>query len=162
MKISHRYFSRFRNSPVSVKEGNDRTNRTFAKRKKGWGSPTAAAAVVRIPGRVVLDMLPMMRKLYRNGPSGYKLGTIAKEILQGEGNLKDNVDYWDIDRLQRNGPGITDGRGKLAKYCIQDAWLALQLMNLCWPVFGETRSLLDVYCLMVADRGGGSPCYFYQ
>ena len=73
---------------------------------------------VRCAGRVMADMLPIWRKEHKE--RSFKLDAVAKEHL---GASKAPMAYSDIPVMQQSEAG----RGKLATYCLKDAWLVWKL-----------------------------------
>ena len=69
-------------------------------------------------GRVVVDLLDVWRKEHTE--RSYKLVEIAKKYLDA---TKAPVEYNEIRQLQLT----TQGRSKMATYCVKDAWLVWKL-----------------------------------
>lgn len=73
---------------------------------------------VRCAGRVMADMLPIWRKEHKE--RSFKLDAVAQAHL---GASKAPMAYTDIPVMQKT----EEGRGKLATYCVKDAWLVWRL-----------------------------------
>jgi DNA polymerase delta subunit 1 len=86
---------------------------------------------ISMSGRVVMDMFPIIQNDYKL--SSYTLGNVATTYL---GEPKDDVKYKEIPGLQN---GSDQDRARLARYCLKDAKLPLQLMNklTCLPNYVE-------------------------
>jgi DNA polymerase delta subunit 1 len=77
---------------------------------------------VAIPGRVEFDLYITMRKKYKF--QSYKLDSVSKHFFGGE---KDDVTYADIlEAFRGKDP---HKKGVIAKYCYQDSWLVIRLME---------------------------------
>ena len=76
---------------------------------------------IRIPGRLVLDMLTYYMK--NENRRSYTLNSVASDVLK---EYKDDIHYTEIPVLHQGTPMT---RRKLAKYCLQDALLPGRLLN---------------------------------
>lgn len=85
------------------------------------GNFMRAVSKVRISGIVSIDMYIVCRD--KLSLSDYKLNTVAQVCLNSK---KDDVSYKEITPLFRSGPL---GRGKVGKYCVQDAVIVLDLLR---------------------------------
>lgn len=86
--------------------------------------------ILNVQGRIVMDMYPLMRRhTTGNGNGGLKLKTVAQKYLSA-GEEKDDVKYTEINALQ---DGTSTTRKRLAKYCVQDAYLPVKLMLIQMP-----------------------------
>jgi len=79
--------------------------------------------VIEIAGRVVFDMLQIIRNDTSIRLRSYKLNSVAGELI---GEQKEDLPYQLIEGLHRGSPG---DRARIAKYCAQDARLPLKLMD---------------------------------
>ena len=79
--------------------------------------------VIDIAGRVVFDMLQIIRNDTSIRLRSYKLNSVAGELI---GEQKEDLPYQLIEGLHR---GSADDRARIAKYCAQDARLPLKLMD---------------------------------
>ena len=79
------------------------------------------ARSVRIKGRLVLDLFPVIKSSFKL--SSYSLNAVATHFLKEQ---KDDVQYQIMMELFNGSP---EDRKRLAKYCLQDADLAYRLMD---------------------------------
>ena len=79
--------------------------------------------VIDMPGRIVFDMLQIIRNDTSIRLRSYKLNSVASELI---GEQKEDLPYQLIEGLHRGGP---EDRARIAKYCAQDARLPLRLMD---------------------------------
>ena len=108
-----------------------------------------ADIVPYIRGRVVFDMLPVMRQMFPEEAS-FKLAYISRRFL---GCCKGDVHYSEIFELQMMN---ATSRKRLADYCLQDSWLVAELL-LRKPMGDESSkaSFIQHYCEKA--RSSGSP-----
>ncbi|ODM86655.1 DNA polymerase delta catalytic subunit, partial [Orchesella cincta] len=87
--------------------------------------------IVNIQGRIVMDMFPLyvIHDVTRTGVKPLALKSVAKRHLKA-GEEKDDVKWTEINTLQ-NGDSKT--RKRLAKYCVQDSFLPIKLMQVQMP-----------------------------
>jgi DNA polymerase delta subunit 1 len=105
-----------------------------------------------IAGRIIFDMLPVIRILFPHLQS-FKLGDVSKQLLDNED--KDDVHFTDIFKLQNMSPR---SRSKLARYCLQDALLAMKLIFKNPSNDGnEDYSQNIISCFCEKSRCSGSP-----
>ena len=79
---------------------------------------------IAISGRVVFDMLPVIKKDVSIKLRSYSLNSVSAEFLDGE--QKDDVPYTIIPDLQN---GSSETRKRLARYCVKDAVLPIKLIE---------------------------------
>ena len=137
-----RYLGKLVKSPATY-----RSVRSFGSNK--YIDPYADIIVPYIRGRVVFDMLPVMRQMFPEEAS-FKLAYISGRFL---GCNKGDVHYSEIYELQTMD---AESRQKLASYCLQDSWLVAELL-LRKPVGdeGSKASVIQHYCEKA--KSSGSP-----
>ena len=98
---------------------------------------------VKIPGRIPYDLLVWMKK--NRSLREYNLNFVSKTFGEGE---KDDVSYNEIGTLFES----FDGRVKLAKYCLQDTVLVINLIkNKKLDCLGKDFALSCICGVFVAD-----------
>jgi DNA polymerase elongation subunit (family B) len=109
---------------------------------------------VPIPGRVEFDLYMSMRRTYKL--RSYKLNAVCDHFF---GGAKDDVTYADI----KEAYDTQDAHklGVVAKYCYQDAWLVLRLLEKTKEVFNTMAmaSLCVVPLTYIIDRGQQIKCF---
>ena len=106
-----------------------------------------------IPGRVEFDALMTVRRNHKLG--SYKLDSVCKHFFGGE---KDDVSYeFILEACESKDP---DALGKIAKYCLQDAWLTLKLVSYLKDVYNglEMSKLCVVPLSYIESRGQQIKC----
>jgi DNA polymerase delta subunit 1 len=106
--------------------------------------------IVKIQGRVCLDLLPVIRKNYKLG--SYTLNNVSKHFLE---DTKDEMPYTDITPFWR---GTNEQRFRLAKYCAQDALLPARLWDhlLVLGSEGELAKAVGITLKDVLSLGSGT------
>ncbi|KAI8142583.1 ribonuclease H-like domain-containing protein [Fennellomyces sp. T-0311] len=89
------------------------------KRQKVKVTDTEPYRVLFVSGRTLVDLYNVIRKAHKL-PS-YKLNAVSLHFL---GKQKEDVDYQEIPYLQRTS---SKTRQRLAKYCLKDSMLVLEL-----------------------------------
>ena len=108
------FLGRSRRDKCTIKE------KTFS--SKAFGSRKSKH--IQMHGRIQLDVLPILRREYKL--RSYTLNFVSQHFLK---NRKEDVHHSAITGLQE-GPDATDEtRARLARYCVKDAELPLQLIE---------------------------------
>jgi len=109
---------------------------------------------VNIPGRVEIDLLMVLRRTYKL--KSYKLNSVSEHFFGGS---KDDVTYTDI--LEAYNTKDPHKLGVIAKYCFQDSWLCIRLLDKIKEVYNsiEMAKLCCVPFLWIMSRGQQIKCY---
>ena len=75
----------------------------------------------QLPGRIMMDVCEMLRSGTSTKLASYSLKNVCSVYLND--NNKDDIRYRDIPELTKS----TDGRSRIAKYCLQDSVLVYEL-----------------------------------
>ena len=115
-----------RMNKVQVKPCFSRSKRDLVtyKRERRESAQIGARMITtfHIPGRIMMDVCEILRTGSTTKLASYSLKNVCSEYL-GDGFAKDDVRYRDIPDLMKT----TDGRSKIAKYCLQDSVLVYEL-----------------------------------
>ena len=105
---------------------------------------------VIVPGRIEFDGLMVLRRNYKL--ASYKLKAVADHFFPGEIG-KDDVTYAEI--VQACMGKDPHKLGVVAKYCFQDSWLVLRLVDKIKEVYNATEmaKLCKVPLTFILDRG---------
>jgi DNA polymerase elongation subunit (family B) len=95
-----------------------------------------------IPGRVVIDLFLFSKATYPTLPN-HKLNTCGETFI---GASKDDVVWGTIVKSFADEAAI-DLRGTVAKYCLQDGFLCIQLMDHWSAHISILEVNIDVYCI---------------
>ena len=108
---------------------------------------------VTIPGRVEIDLLMVLRRTYKL--KSYKLNSVSEHFFGGH---KDDVTYTDI--LEAYNTKDPHKLGVIAKYCFQDSWLCIRLLDKIKEVYNsiEMAKLCSVPFLWIMSRGQQIKC----
>lgn len=111
-------------------------------------------AYMTIPGRVEYDGLQLLRKNYNL--SSYKLDSVSEHFFGGS---KDNITYADI--LEACHGKDPTKLGVIAKYCLQDSWLVLRLIDKIAEVSNtfQMANLCTVPLKFILERGQQIKCF---
>ena len=106
-----------------------------------------------IPGRVEIDLLMVLRRTYKL--KSYKLNFVSEHFFGGH---KDDVTYTDI--LEAYNTKDPHKLGVIAKYCFQDSWLCIRLLDKIKEVYNsiEMAKLCSVPFLWIMSRGQQIKC----
>lgn len=107
-----------------------------------------------IPGRVEVDMLMVLRRTSKL--HSYKLNSVCNVFFGGE---KDDVTYSDIlDACRTKDPNKL---GTVAKYCYQDSYLVLRLIDKVKEIYNcvQMASLCSVPLTYILGRGQQIKCF---
>jgi len=107
-----------------------------------------------IPGRVKFDALMVLRRTQKL--SSYKLNSVCEHFFGGN---KDDVSYMDIlEAAESRDPAKL---GNIAKYCFQDSWLVVVLLEKIKEIYnGMQMSKLCVVPLSyIENRGQQIKCF---
>ncbi|KAI5181380.1 DNA polymerase delta subunit 1 [Nematocida sp. AWRm80] len=121
-----RYFSRTKEE-VSIRSQVSMTNSFGTKETK----------VVSVPGRLVFDMLDIVRKEFNL--HSYSLNTVSSIFLNEQ---KEDVHYTEISALYNGNP---ETRKRLGVYCMKDSYLPLKILF--------TKNLFVNYCELARVTG---------
>lgn len=135
------FFSRFPTQPVYFKESMVKTNQAGARE----------VTIIDCPGRVFMDLYPLVRKTYTRLDS-YKLGDVSKELDLGS---KEDMEYDGDDGIHAHFWGGVEKRAKLISYGIQDTELVMKMiveMDLVRKLSAKCR-ILRVRARDALDRG---------
>ena len=102
-----------------------------------WVKSFMGKNTVSITGRVVLDMLPILRSMDKYRLKSYRLENVAKEVLKEE---KYNVRPGEMKELWE-GPGLP----RFISYSRHDAWLVMKLI--------KDLKILDRYIALAKASG---------
>ena len=133
------YFSRLPYEPIVFRESVVTSKQTGTKTK----------VVFNCPGRIFLDLAPMVERSYRF--DSYKLKDVAKELDMNV--MKDDMDYENIHGCFF---GDSQTRAKLLAYCKQDVVVTVDLGEAKLDVVRRliaTSRLYGVNAQQVPDRG---------
>jgi len=109
---------------------------------------------VVIPGRVEYDGLMILRRGYKL--NSYKLNAVCEHFF---GGTKDDITYSDIvEACTTKDPHKL---GVIAKYCYQDSWLVLKLVDKIKEIYNsmEMSKLCTVPVEYILNRGQQIKCY---
>ena len=111
-------------------------------------------AKVNIPGRVEIDLLMVLRRTYKL--KSYKLNSVSEHFFGGN---KDDVTYTDI--LEAYNTKDPHKLGVIAKYCFQDSWLCIRLLDKIKEVYNsiEMAKLCCVPFMWIMSRGQQIKCF---
>ena len=111
-------------------------------------------AKVNIPGRVEIDLLMVLRRTYKL--KSYKLNSVSEHFFGGS---KDDVTYTDI--LEAYNTKDPHKLGVIAKYCFQDSWLCIRLLDKIKEVYNsiEMAKLCSVPFHWIMSRGQQIKCF---
>ncbi len=106
-----------------------------------------------IPGRLEFDALMTLRRNHKL--SSYKLNAVCDKFF---GGTKDDVSYQDI--LEACTTKDPQKLGVIAKYCFQDSWLVLRLVDKLKDVYNgmEMSKLCRVPLRFIESRGQQVKC----
>ncbi|CAM9677998.1 unnamed protein product [Sphacelaria rigidula] len=106
-----------------------------------------------IPGRLEFDALMTLRRNHKL--SSYKLNAVCEKFF---GGTKDDVSYQDI--LEACTTKDPHKLGVIAKYCYQDSWLVLRLVDKLKDVYNgmEMSKLCKVPLNFIESRGQEVKC----
>ena len=109
---------------------------------------------VMIPGRIEFDGLMVLRRTHKL--SSYKLNSVCEKFFGGN---KDDITYADILEACRGKD--PHKLGVIAKYCFQDSWLVLRLIDKVKEIYNsiEMSKLCMVPLTYILGRGQQIKCY---
>lgn len=111
-------------------------------------------AYMEIPGRVEYDGLQLLRRGYKL--SSYKLNSVSEHFFGGN---KDDVTYSDI--LEACTTKDPHKLGVIAKYCFQDSWLVVKLVDKVMEISNsfQMARLCTVPVKFILERGQQIKCF---
>ena len=111
-------------------------------------------AYMEIPGRVEYDGLQLLRRGYKL--KSYKLNSASEHFFGGN---KDDVTYADI--LEACHGKDPNKLGVIAKYCFQDSWLVVKLIDKIMEISNsfQMSKLCTVPVKFILERGQQIKCF---
>ncbi|KAI5184139.1 DNA polymerase delta subunit 1 [Nematocida sp. AWRm78] len=123
----------FKQDSNNSNKNGDAKNGTSNGQKSGF---TAPAAVI-VPGRLIFDMLDIVKKEFKL--HSYSLNAVSSVFL---GEQKEDVHYTQIKPLYN---GTDETRKRLGVYCLKDTYLPIRIMY--------TKNLFINYCELARVTG---------
>lgn len=115
--------------------------------------------ILTMEGRISIDMLPLIRREHKLPK--YDLDTVSKEFLKrGKHDVKAPEMFRIYEQLKNSDPQAKDQMSKVARYCVEDSELVIDLFERTntWIGLVELSNIVGVTIMELLTRGQQVRC----